>query len=88
MGREAVLGKAPIVEVRGEIIDMLSEDPMLLLSGEIAGGLAGMVQTANQSPVRRWLGQALDDAEASGQGTLGLEIRVPLNQASETTVKG
>ena len=88
VGREAVLGKASIVEVRGEIIDILSEDPMLLLSGEIAGDLGGMVQTANQSPVRRWLGQALDDAEASGQGNLALELRVPLNRASETTVKG
>ena len=88
VGRQAVLGKAPVVEVRGEIIDMLSEDPILALSGQIAGELGGMVQTANQSPVRRWLGQALDDAEASGQGNLALELRVPLNRASETTVEG
>ncbi|MFZ8912165.1 MAG: DUF3971 domain-containing protein, partial [Burkholderiaceae bacterium] len=88
IGREALLGQAPIVEVRGEILDMLSKDPLLTMTGDIAGDLAGMVQTANQSPVRRWLGQALDDAQASGPARLALDLRVPLNRASDTTVNG
>ncbi len=88
IGRQAFLGQAPIVEVRGEIPDMLSKDPLLGVTGEIAGDLGSMVQTANQSPVRRWLGQALDDAEASGQANLALDLRVPLNHASDTTVTG
>ena len=88
IGREALLGQAPIVEVRGEILDMLSKDPLLTMTGDIAGDLAGLVQTANQSPVRRWLGQALDDAQASGPARLALDLRVPLNRASDTTVNG
>ena len=88
IGREALLGQAPIVQARGEILDMLSKDPLLTMTGDIAGDLAGMVQTANQSPVRRWLGQALDDAQASGPARLALDLRVPLNRASDTTVNG
>ena len=88
IGRQALFGQAPIVEVRGEIADMLSKDPMLILSGDLSGDLYAMIATANQSPVRRWLGGALDDAQASGPGDLRLVLGVPLNHPADTTVDG
>ncbi len=88
VGRQALLGQAPIVEVRGEIADMLSKDPVLMLSGDLSGDLFAMATTVNQSPVRRWLGGALDDALASGLGDLRLALGVPLNNPVDTTVDG
>ena len=86
--RQALIGSAPVTQVVAEIADLTAENPILTINGEIAGSLAAMIDTANRSPVRNWLDQALVGSLASGQAELGLSLAIDLNNTEASQVQG
>jgi len=86
--RQALIGSAPVTQVVAEIADLTAANPILTINGEISGSLAAMVDTANRSPVRDWLDQALVGSLASGQAQLGLSLAIDLNNTEASQVQG
>jgi len=69
-------------------IPSLSENALLLIKGQAAGPLSGMVQFVNSSPVSAWLGNFLHQAEARGPAKLELKLDIPLAHAEASKVAG
>ena len=56
--------------------------------GEAEGPLADMVRYVNTSPVSRWTGGAMTNAESTGNAKLELRLAIPLARASDSKVNG
>lgn len=69
-------------------IPSLSENALLLIKGQAAGPLSGMVQFVNSSPVSGWLGNFLHQAEAQGPAKLDLKLEIPLAHSEASKVAG
>ncbi|WP_414652360.1 YhdP family protein [Ideonella sp.] len=83
----AKLGGIELKGVNGGIADLMHE-PTLAIEGGGRGPLADMLRYVAATPVDGWLSHALHDATGTGPAELQLALRIPLNDAEHTTVKG
>ena len=77
-----------VSNVKAVIADLLATDPVLEIDGHAAGTLQDMVQYTVDSPVAGWIGHFTDETKASGNATLALNLKLPLNQMIEAKVRG
>jgi uncharacterized protein (TIGR02099 family) len=69
-------------------IAQLGEHAQLDLDGNARGSLADMLRYVNATPIGRWTGHALANATGSGAADLKLTLAIPLDDPSQTRVKG
>ncbi|MEO8921570.1 MAG: AsmA-like C-terminal region-containing protein, partial [Caldimonas sp.] len=69
-------------------IAQLGEHAQLDVDGNARGALADMLRYVNTTPIGRWTGHALANATASGSADLKLALAIPLDDPSQTRVKG
>ncbi len=77
-----------VSNVKAVIADLLADEPVLEVDGHAAGTLQDMVQYTVDSPVATWIGHFTDETKASGNATLALDLKLPLNQIMEAKVRG
>ncbi len=70
------------------IIPALGDHARLDLDGNARGSVSDMLRFVNATPIGRWTGHALASATASGAADLKLALAIPLDDPSETRVKG
>ncbi|MEO5881206.1 MAG: YhdP family protein, partial [Caldimonas sp.] len=83
----ARLGGAEWSRVRGSI-PQLGDHARFEVEGVARGPLAEMLRYVNVTPIGRWTGRALATTSGSGMADLALALSVPLNDPSDTRVKG
>ena len=83
----AQLGGADWTRVRGTI-PQLGDHARFEIEGTARGPLAEMLRYVNATPIGRWTGAALAGASGSGTADLKLALSVPLDDPSDTRVKG
>ncbi|MFT3857415.1 MAG: AsmA-like C-terminal region-containing protein [Aquabacterium sp.] len=81
-------GSFALRDVQGRIEDLSQEDPHLTISGQGAGPLNDMVGFLAQSPVGRWTGNVMAQAQSTGTGAMKLALDIPLDRADEAQVNG
>lgn len=77
-----------VSNVKAVIADLLSAEPVLEIDGNAAGPLQDMVQYTVDSPVAGWIGHFTDETKATGNATLALKLKLPLNEMLESKVQG
>lgn len=85
---KAQMGEAALINVVGRIPHLDDRQPRLEISGRFDSPLRALLDTVNQSPVRRMLGGITEGAVGSGRALLGLALVIDLNHPDLTTVKG
>lgn len=83
---QARLWGVELTKVSGGIRELFH--PALKIEGQARGPVADMLRYVNGSPVGGWIGNALREASASGNGDLRLAIELPFEDLSRSTVQG
>jgi uncharacterized protein (TIGR02099 family) len=73
--------------VNGEIAD-LAHDPALVIEGGGRGPLTDALRFVGATPIDTWTSHALKEATGTGLADLQLALKIPLNDAAHTTVRG
>ena len=81
-------GRFELRQVKGAIPDLDSSDPVLSIEGTGQGPLDDLLRYMAISPVGRWTGQMLSEAQGTGQGSLSLALSIPLHRVADAHVKG
>lgn len=81
-------GTFALRHVEGRIEDLGQNDPHLSIKGQGEGPLNDLVRFLSQSPVGRWTGDVMGQAQSSGTGTMKLALDIPLDHAEDTRLKG
>lgn len=84
--RAEVLG-VKLMQLEGSVVDFAHE-PTLAITGLARGPLGMMLSYVDQSPISGWIGQALAQTQASGEGELKVALQVPLRNPAASTVRG
>ncbi len=74
--------------VEALIPDYLSNRSVLELSGNATGPLQSMLGFVNTTPVSSWIDGLLDEAKATGNARLGLQMQLPLSDGLQPGVQG
>jgi uncharacterized protein (TIGR02099 family) len=82
-----ILG-ASLGDVRVDIPDFESHEEMLLVRGVAHGPTSEFFQFIEQSPVAGQIDHFTDGMKAVGNGSLNLELDIPLRHALDTKVRG
>ncbi|MES2024038.1 MAG: YhdP family protein [Pseudomonadota bacterium] len=77
-----------VSNVKAVIPDLLADDPMLEIDGSAAGTMQNLVKYTVDSPVATWIDHFTDETKATGNGTLGLKLQLPLNRLIDAKVQG
>lgn len=72
--------------VNGSIADLAN--PLLHIEGQARGPVADMLRYVGSTPISGWLGDALREASATGNGELGLVLDIPIDATERTAVQG
>lgn len=80
----------PALELRGvqASIPDLEHNATLSIKGETSGKASSYIALAHHSPLGELIGGVLDEATASGEWSVPLELSIPLMHSIDTTVKG
>jgi uncharacterized protein (TIGR02099 family) len=70
------------------VIPQLGDHARLDIDGSARGPLSDMLRYVNVTPIGRWIGRALAGTSASGAADLKLALAIPLDDASQSRVKG
>lgn len=73
---------ADIVQAQAVIPDMTIEQPELTLQGKVQGGSENALRFIKESPLKAKFGQAIDEASATGQSQLDLDLLLPLGKGA------
>ena len=84
----ATTAGAHLQNVKVSIPDLLASDLMLRVRGEAADEVQRCLEYIRVSPVRGYLDGFTDDITARGDGTLNLQLDVPLNGKTPVKVVG
>ena len=84
--RAQLLG-VELVASRGGIAN-LADRPTLTLNAQARGPLADMLGFVDTTPIGDWLHGALHETRASGNGSLGFALTLPLADPTQSTVGG
>ncbi|MDB5797341.1 MAG: hypothetical protein JWP36_1243 [Paucimonas sp.] len=74
--------------VQATIPDLLAADSILSVTGNAEGPLQELLGFTVDSPIGDWIGHFTDEARASGNAKLGLDLRLPLHDMHNAKVKG
>jgi uncharacterized protein (TIGR02099 family) len=85
-GRAKVMGYE-LFNVNGGIPD-LAHQAQLEMEGQGRGPMAELLRFMRSSPLSEWTSHGLDAASASGNAGLKLGLKIPLMDASKSSVKG
>lgn len=80
-------GRYGVSGVQGVIENYLHE-PVLAIEGQGRGPLQDALHYVTHSPIDAWIGHALGQTQATGDGPLRLALRIPLLHSDRTTVRG
>ena len=83
-----VIGGSRFKNVSGQILNMKSDNPVLKLTGVLKGDLQGIIDSANKSPVKRWLKNFTDDMTGKGSADLDLFLTIDLKNFKKSDVFG
>ncbi|TSE33102.1 hypothetical protein Tchar_01849 [Tepidimonas charontis] len=85
-----VVGQAALraQQVHAVIDDYMADHPQLRVQGTVRGPGDEALRFVRISPLRGLTAQALDAARASGTLEVGLDLRIPLDDADATRVRG
>src|SRR5690606_36580934 len=84
----AMTHQVALKDIEALIPDLVSRDVTLQVSGKAAGKLQDFVRYTQDSPVAKWIGNVTDEAQASGEAGLALDLTLPLRALEKTQVKG
>lgn len=87
-GDSATTMAADLSKVKVVIPDLLSQNAILNIEGDVNSTLQGMLNYVKASPVDGWLGHFLHETRASANAHLGLKLQLPLNHLTESKVQG
>lgn len=79
---------ADLLKVKAVIPDLLSDNAILNIEGNVNAGLQTMLQYVNASPVSGWLEYFLQESKATGNAQLLLKLQLPLNHLPDSKVQG
>ena len=82
-----ILG-ATLADVKVDIPDFESHEEMLLVRGTALGPTSEFLRFIEQSPVAETIDHFTDGMKAAGNGSLGLELDIPLRHALDTKMRG
>ncbi len=82
-----ILG-ASLADVKVDIPDFESHEEMLLVRGTALGPTSEFFRFIEQSPVAEQIDRFTDGMKAVGNGSLNLELDIPLRHALDTRVRG
>ena len=82
-----ILG-ASLADVKVDIPDFESHEEMLLVRGMALGPTSEFFKFIEQSPVAEQIDRFTDGMKAVGNGSLNLELDIPLRHANDTKVRG
>lgn len=77
-----------IIKSRVEIPKLDADWPILSIISEVEGPVADGLKFVNESPVKLVTQGFTDDLKAIGQGKLGLELKIPLEDLDASKFKG
>ncbi|TDM06053.1 MAG: hypothetical protein C4K60_15435 [Ideonella sp. MAG2] len=86
-GARGQLWGLSLAGVEGRIANLV-HSPVLEIGGSVSGPLNDALRFVRESPVNGWTHQALNDTTATGDGVLQLALKVPLDAAERSSVKG
>jgi uncharacterized protein (TIGR02099 family) len=81
-------GNFTLRDVEGRIEDLGQHDPHLTIKGQGDGPLNDLVRFLAQSPVGRWTGNIMAQAQGTGTGAMRLSLDIPLDHTDDTKLKG
>jgi len=81
-------GQFALHDVEGRIDDLGQHDPRLVIKGQGEGPLNDMVRFLSASPIGRWTGNVLGQAQSGGTAVMNLTLNIPLDHADDTRLKG
>lgn len=88
-GKRANFGNLAVSETTAEIADLVfARDTRLSIKGRVDGATSDFFGFVNDSPVAEMIGDVTRDMQASGSGTLKLELDLPLGHIADTRVAG
>ncbi len=70
------------------IPDVLSDEPLLDIKGNAEGALQNQVGFVNVTPVTDWIGHLTEKTVATGNASLALTLRLPLEKPENAAVNG
>lgn len=81
-------GSFGLHDVEGRIEDLGHKDPHLSIKGQGEGPLDDMLRFLGASPIGRWTGNVLGQAQSAGTAAMRLTLDIPLDHADDTRLKG
>ena len=85
---KAFTNNVELKDVDVVIPDVLADNPVLNVEGKANGTLANFVGFVNMTPVNDWIGHLTEEATATGNAGLLLELQLPLAKMEKSLVKG
>ena len=74
--------------VEAVIPDYLSNHSVLDLSGNANGSLQSMLAIVNNTPISGWIDGITEEAKATGNARVALQMQLPLSDGLQSTVQG
>lgn len=75
-------------DIEGNINDLESNRPILVLNGGLSGDVQTLIDATNQSPLRRTLREATSEMKGKGQANLSLALALDLDNTDRSLVDG
>jgi len=75
-------------QARARIADVRADAPLLQVEAEGAGPTADVLRYIDDSPIRGWTGNITTGAQATGNGTLTLNLELPLGKLHASKATG
>ena len=82
------IGDTRIARASARIPDLGNGDQQLRIDGLVRGPTMAFLDYLEATPVSAWIGHAIDEFEADGDGELTLSLQLPLHRLDRSRVEG
>ena len=82
------LNETKLSSINGEISNIFSKLPKLLLNGNITGSLDSFIEVSNNSPLEKWLWGVTKTASGEGNTSLNLTLNLDLKKIKNSSFNG
>lgn len=79
---------ARLSDVQVTIADLAAADPLVAVRGRAGGPVADFLKFLTQSPVGAWVGHVEAGVKATGNGSLGLQLALPIHRLEDAKASG
>jgi uncharacterized protein (TIGR02099 family) len=86
--QSASLWNVRLADVKAEIADLDSHEPVLVVTGGVRGPTADFLRFIDESPVGGYIDNVTETMKAAGNGELRLRLDLPLHAIGTTRVDG